>query len=290
MMYYIYLAASFVGDLFVTLENRLVESLHDIWRPVMLFPLLFSCCIVIHAISISIMSLFAGKYKDGKNMNNFFRKVTLESIDLFLHIMRARIHIDGEEIVPKDKKFMLIGNHLSIFDPMISMLMFSQNDLGFISKKENISIPFGGRLMLASGCISLDRRNNRSAVGTTKEAASRISDGIESVGIYPEGGINKTDEVLLPFHSGSFKIAKESGSPIVVMTVRNTEKLCRRFLFAATDVYIDIIRVVQPYEYESMKTKDISNMVWSDMYEHLCTKYYTDTEIENEPESQQAAC
>ncbi len=268
-MYYFYLMLSAAADMMITVENRLVQAFHDIWKPILMFPLLFSACVILHVAVSALLSLTASRNRKWTNINNLYRIVTLELIDLFLHIMKARVHISGEELLPEDKKFLLVGNHLSIFDPMIAMLYFRDKDLAFVSKKENIEIPFGGRLMLASGCIGLDRENNRTAIQTIKQASCQISNDIASMGIYPEGGINKSENVLLPFHHGSFKIATKAEAPIVVTTVRNTEKLCHRFLFAPTDIYFDIIRVISPEEISGMKTNDISSMVWDEMYEHL---------------------
>ena len=292
MMYYVYLIGSAVGDLVITMENRLVESLHDLWKPAVIFPLLFMSFVLLHAAVISVLSLFAGRNRKWTSVDNIFRRATLETIDLLVHIMRARIHVSGEELIPKDKRFLLVGNHLSIYDPMIEMLVFKDKKLAFVSKKENIRMPFFGRLMLASGCLALDRENNRAAVKTIKQASAQISEGVSSIGIYPEGGINKTDDALLPFHSGSFKIAKKSGAPIVVAVIRNSEQLCRRFLFASTDVYLDIIRVVQPEEYAYMNTAELSSMIWNEMYQHLSVKLIPapETESDTDMEDSKAAC
>lgn len=269
MLYYVYFFTSFFGGLHLTRENGLLTSPNDLWRPVMLVLLIFSACVVAHTIAISVISLFASADKKPVSLDNFFRRVTLSTIDLVLHIMRMKLHVSGMEKLPENEKFLLVGNHLSVFDPMLAMSVFRKNQLAFVSKKENIEIPFGGRLMTASGCLPLDRENNRAAVKTIKQAAELISEDVASMGIYPEGGINKTGNVLLPFHSGSFKIAKKAKAPIVLVAVRNTEKLCRRFLFASTDVYLDVLRVITPEEYNTMSTNEISQIAWQEMYSHL---------------------
>lgn len=287
--YYFYIITSFIGDVYITIKNNLIWSFYDIWRPLVIFPLIFSICVIIHTIIISLISVFADIKKNRNNPNNMFRSVTLETINLFLHIVRARVHVNGKELLPQDnRKFLLVGNHRSIFDPMIAMLELEDNDVAFVSKKENIEIPFGGRLMLASGCVPLDRENNRSAVKSIREAASLISENAYSMGIYPEGGINKSDDILLPFHSGSFKIAKKTNAPIVIAAIRNSEQLCKSFLFTSTDVYFDILRVINPEEYSSMTTKEISEIVRNEIYAHLRNKYIAHTNASNT--EHEAAC
>jgi len=289
-VYYVYIILSLVGDLVITMEHRLLETFEDLWVPMFIYPLIFAGFVLLHVIVVAFISLFADKNKRWIKLDNIYRRLTLETIDLYLHIMRSKIHIKGEEKLPEGKRFFFVGNHRSIFDPMIAMLSFKELDLAFVSKKENIEIPFGGRLMLASGCIPLDRDNNRSAVKSIKEASSRISEDISSIGIYPEGGINKTEELLLPFHSGSFKIATKTGAPIVIAAVRNSDTLCRRFLFTSTDVYLDIIRVIQPEEYRGMTTQELSNTVWNEMYVFLSGKNYISPVTEGDTEDRKAAC
>jgi 1-acyl-sn-glycerol-3-phosphate acyltransferase len=223
-------------------------------------------------------------------MNNFFRRLSMETLDVVLHIMRVRLHISGEEILPEKERFLLIGNHMSVFDPMIAMYTFREKEVAFVSKKENMDIPFIGRLMAASGCVALDRENNRSAIKSIKQAAMNISENIASMGIYPEGKINKTDKLLLPFHSGSFKIAKKSDAPIVVTTMRNTERLCKRFWYSATDIYLDIIAVITPEEHHNMKTTEISDLVREIMYEHLSDHYIRRENTDTEFEEVEAVC
>jgi len=270
----------------ITIRHSIVQSFKDVWKPAVIFMLLFAICIALHVIAISVISMFTRRNKRCVKMNNFFRRVSIQTLDLVMRIMRIKLRVSGMEMIPENKRFLLICNHLSVFDPIIAMRTFSKNEVAFISKKENVEIPFIGRLMTASGCLALDRDNNRDAVRTIRQASNQITDDISSMGIYPEGGINKTDKILLPFHRGSFKIAKNANSPIVVTTIKNTEKICRRFFFSATDVYLDVIRVIQPEEVSSMSTAELSEMVWNIMHRHISEQYVD----RSEAEGQEAAC
>jgi 1-acyl-sn-glycerol-3-phosphate acyltransferase len=51
-----------------------------------------------------------------------------------------------------------------------------------------------------------------------------LNDGI-SVFICPEGTRNKTDEPLLDFRDGAFRLAIESQLPLAILTVNNSGKL-----------------------------------------------------------------
>ena len=72
----------------------------------------------------------------------------------------------------------------------------------FVTKKENLDIPVGGRLIAGAGCISLDRADDRQGLVVIRQVVRRIQAG-EAIGIYPEGTRSKTGE-LLPFRVGCF--------------------------------------------------------------------------------------
>ena len=57
-----------------------------------------------------------------------------------------------------------------------------------------------------------------------KKAIKHIEDGI-SIYVCPEGTRNKTDEPLLDFHAGTFKIAERTGCTVVPITMVNSEQI-----------------------------------------------------------------
>jgi 1-acyl-sn-glycerol-3-phosphate acyltransferase len=73
-------------------------------------------------------------------------------------------------------------------------------------------------------CVFIDRDNVKESLKAILTSIDMIKNGI-SVCIFPEGTRNKTEEDLLPFHEGSFKIASKAGCPIVPITINNSEAL-----------------------------------------------------------------
>lgn len=96
-MYYVYIILSLVGDLVITMEHKLLETFEDLWLPMFIYPLIFAGFVLVHVIVVAFVSLFADKNKRWVRLDNIYRKLTLETIDLYLHIMRSKIHINGEE-------------------------------------------------------------------------------------------------------------------------------------------------------------------------------------------------
>ena len=133
-------------------------------------------------------------------------------------------------------------------------------DIAFISKPSNMKYPLSGHLAYASGCLAIDRENDRNALKTILTAADYMKCGICSVGVYPEGTRSKTEE-LLPFHAGCFKAAQKAKVPIVVAAVRGTEKAKHFRLFSTTGVYLDILEVLPAETVCSMRTDALSEHI-----------------------------
>lgn len=158
-------------------------------------------------------------------------------------IFNLRVHVTGLEKVPKDKRFLLVSNHRSMFDPIVKIPVFKDFDVRYVSKQSNFKIPIGGKMMHLTGNLAIDRENNREALKTIKKMTELITEDIASVGIYPEGTRNSDDE-LLPFHAGSFKPAQKAGAPVVVVALRNTDIATKYGPFKKKDIYIDVVKVI----------------------------------------------
>jgi 1-acyl-sn-glycerol-3-phosphate acyltransferase len=90
-----------------------------------------------------------------------------------------------------------------------------------VAKVEMLRYPLLPIWMKNIHCTFLDRKDLKQGMKTILENINLLKQGI-SVCVFPEGTRNRTDEVLLPFRDGSFKMAEKSGCPIVPMTLNNT--------------------------------------------------------------------
>lgn len=136
--------------------------------------------------------------------------------------------------------YLLVCNHRSAFDPICTAAVLKKENLVFVAKPTIFNIPVIGTAMRHLCFLPIDRENARNAVTTIKRAAELIK-GVElSVGIYPEGTRNKGGD-LLPFHAGSFKIAKLANCPVVVATIRYEKS---RILPWVRQVHIRIVDVM----------------------------------------------
>ena len=131
--------------------------------------------------------------------------------------------IIGEENVPKDKAVMYVGNHHSIFD-VITTYTRVPGLTGYVAKKEIEKVPVLRTWMRHLNCLFLDRKDLKAGAKMIIDAVHKIKSGV-SIFIFPEGTRSKDENVTLPFHDGSFKIATKSGCPIVPVVLTKTNRI-----------------------------------------------------------------
>ena len=138
-----------------------------------------------------------------------------------------------------------------------------------ISKKENFKIPLLGKYMHRACFQALDRENPRQAIKTINESARLIYEENINVCVYPEGTRNKSNDTLLEFKDGCFKVALKAKCPIVVTTLRNSKNIFKWWPFKKAGTILTIVKVIPYEEYKDMNTKQISDIVRDIMFKDL---------------------
>ena len=248
-MLYLYLALSLaVAAVFA----------HSILQGLLLFVGAFLGLLLLHVLVLALASLFVDKKNPNPKFFPFYRKLISLSVGPMLQAGRVRVELVGAEKLPAGG-FLLVGNHRSDFDPITAMWALRKRGLTFVTKKENVDIPVGGRIIVGSGCLSLDRSDDKQGLMVIRQAVRRIRAG-DAIGIYPEGTRSKTGE-LLPFRVGCFKAAQWAKCPLVVLKVENSELVEKNFLRRKTTVRLTV-KAVLPYdEIADMGTAEIGERV-----------------------------
>lgn len=268
MLLYFYMIVSLAVDLLLSFGLRLVTDIWDIWIVIVLFVGVLMGIFILHLLGICIISLFIDKKKQPEKLDTIYRKAAVSTLDIVIRVLGIRLHINGMDKMPKEP-YLLISNHRSLIDSVINVVVFNKDRLAFISKKENIKLPLIGRYLIAVGCLSLDREDARAAVKTINTAAEVIKSGKGSIAICPEGTRNRTEDLLLPFHAGSFKIAQKAKSPIVVTTIYGTHKVGIKSFFCRADIYLDIIGVIPVERVMALKSSELCDEAYGMMLENL---------------------
>ncbi len=216
--------------------------------------------LLLHALVLAAASLFVNKKDPNPKRFAFYRKLLVTSIGPLLQLGAIQVKLVGEEKLPEGG-FLLVGNHRSDFDPITAMYALRGRGVTFVTKKENLDIPVGGRLIAGAGCISLDRADDRQGLVVIRQVVRRIQAG-EAMGIYPEGTRSKTGE-LLPFRVGCFKAAQWAKCPLVVLRTRGTENIGKNFFLRRTPVTLTVAAVFPYEQIRDLDTTEIGELVRS---------------------------
>ena len=125
-----------------------------------------------------------------------------------------RIRIDGRW-PPGRGAYVVVANHQSFLD--IFVLCNIPHEMKWVAKKELFKIPMFGWGLRLAGDICLDRGDTASALKVMDQARRYLKNGM-SVMIFPEG-TRSEDGTLLSFKPGAFKLAVETGVPVLPIAV-----------------------------------------------------------------------
>ncbi len=226
--------------------------------------------VLLHMLVLVIAALSLDPEKPFYERSKAYRRLVEVSLRAIAPLCGVRMHVTGFDKIPTDRRYFFTCNHRSNFDPLLTLALLSKKqETVFVSKAENNKIPLFGPLMSGYGTLTLVREDDRSGVKMVIDAIKIIKENRGSIAIYPEGWSNLTKENLLPLRAGAFKVPLKTKVPIVVATIQNTRHIARHILRGGTDVYFDVLRVIEPEEYEGLSTNDLADMVSAIMKANL---------------------
>ena len=201
--------------------------------------------------------------------SRFFRGIVKLYIPAIITLLNMKMDFRGKEKLPKDGRFLLVCNHLSILDPVVLLWAFPKAQLAFITKKENRTMFIIGNLMHKIMCQNIDRENDREALKTILKCIQLLKQDEVSVAVFPEGYTSR-DGKLHHFRAGVFKIATKAQVPIVVCGLRNTEKVFHNAKrLRSTDVHLHVVDVIRPETFGGRTAVDIGNEAYGLMLSDL---------------------
>lgn len=129
----------------------------------------------------------------------------------------------GLNNIPKDGAMVLAGNHTNILDCWL-LISCMKRTIHFLGK-DSLSKGFKGLIFKNLGLIFVNRNiHDKEAL---KSAINVLNEG-KIIGIFPEGTINKSKDVTLPFKIGSVKMAHDTDSYIVPFVITGKYKIFKR--------------------------------------------------------------
>lgn len=117
----------------------------------------------------------------------------------------------GHTELYNDRAYIMVGNHLSIFD-VIPVAYATDKPVFYMAKKELFEKGIMKKFVEKCQAIPVNRDGND--VRAIMAAMKHLKNG-DVVSIFPEGTRNKTEEMFLPFKSGAAALSIKTKTPIV---------------------------------------------------------------------------
>ena len=165
-------------------------------------------------------------------------------------------HIERAQL---DAPFIVIGNHLSLLDPVIVAAAVKRYEIAFMAKKELSGNGLFKRFLLCIHTIFVSRHNSDMEAMRTSMRALRSG---EVLGIFPEGtryhkGLMEEQE------AGAAMIALRSGVPMIPMYI--SRKLA---LFRPVDCVVG-----EPIPMDDLREKGINKETCRELMERITLEY-----------------
>lgn len=130
----------------------------------------------------------------------------------------------GLDNIPKTGPVILAGNHTGNTDALL-MLGGPKRIVHMMAKKELFKKRISKWFFRSMACISVDRSIHDE--NAKSEAIDVLKNG-HVLGIFPEGTVNKTDKVILPFKYGAVSFALKTDAYIVPFAITGKYKVFKK--------------------------------------------------------------
>lgn len=154
-------------------------------------------------------------------------------INLFVRLVFRPTYI-GLENIPKSGRFVLAGNHTNNFDCVL--LISSTKRVIHYLAKDSLTKGILGPIFKAMGIIPVNRSIHDK--GALNSAINTLQED-KVIGIFPEGTINRTKDIIMPFKIGAVKMSKETDSKIIPFVITGEYKVFKK------SVTIEFLKPIQ---------------------------------------------
>jgi 1-acyl-sn-glycerol-3-phosphate acyltransferase len=142
------------------------------------------------------------------------RTLTVATIRRVARVCGIRIEVSGAEQLDDHASYVLVPNHTSPVD--IAAVLVARPDARFVAAAELFRIPLLGSAMRALGTVPIERGNAATSRAKVDELSCPAGD--RELVVFPEGGI-APDADVLPFKTGAFVVAINSGASVVPVAI-----------------------------------------------------------------------
>lgn len=227
----------------------------------------FWVCFLLHIVLLFLTSFLINGNKERTKANRFAMWMIHDTCFVLLIFLRVKVSMKGFDKLPKDKPFVIVSNHLSMFDQIVMLGKLRTTNIICISKPENFHIPIAGKWIQLAGYIAINRDNMAEGVSAIEKAKSYLRQGT-SIYVCPEGKRAK-DHELQPFHHGTFRLVCDEGFDLAVCAIRGTWRIKEGVMLFAHHVYYELIDHIEGAKLKGRATDEVAEASHNAIAEYL---------------------
>lgn len=203
-------------------------------------------------------------YRPDPKKTTAFASMARIWMGVFLPLAGCPLTVRGREKFAPGQPYIVLCNHNALLDVPISYPGIPGGNKT-IAKIEMAKIPIFG-MFYRTGSVLVDRKDESSRRESFTKMKEALDMGLHMC-IYPEGTRNKTNDPLKSFHDGAFRLAMNTGKPILPAVIFNTRKVMpigKSFYFRPSRLYMNFLDPVVPQAgdtVESLKER-IFKIMW----------------------------
>jgi 1-acyl-sn-glycerol-3-phosphate acyltransferase len=165
------------------------------------------------------------------------------------------VHVEGKDYIEKDKNYLLLMNHTSMFDFPAVMTVFPR--LAWLGRDNLVKIPVFGRTLLLTDYIPIypgDISRSKKSIETAISRSSRIH-----IGMFPEG-TRTLDGSMNDFKKGFTYIIRDTDLDILPVTINGLFSWKQKYQKYITPIEKAVLVIQQPVKNETLKSMSNDDM------------------------------
>jgi 1-acyl-sn-glycerol-3-phosphate acyltransferase len=210
----------------------------------------------LYFILLLFLSILLSFFIPQKTLDPFTKK----SLKLLFKILFIKVYSEGAEIVEKDKTYLFMCNHESLFDiPLLEA--YVPTFVRGVEALRQFKWPVYGWAIRRVGNIPIDRGNIHSSIKSMKITENTLKKG-KSIIILPEGH-RTLDGKLGPFKKLPFHMAKQAGVPVIPIGLSGLFELKNKgsWLIRPRPVKIAFGQPIPPEKIRALSTEELRKYV-----------------------------
>ncbi len=193
--------------------NRILPWIYQPYKWLIVIPFMVIITLILGMICIVVGTFFS---RDATNA------LAVLWSRLACGIVPVKVKLTGKKNYHQRHSYVVVANHQSMVD-IPAVHGFIGLHIKWVMKQELRKIPVFGTACHSLGCIFVDRSHRDAAVHSIHQAKKRMSSKA-SVLFFAEGTRSRDGQVQ-PFKKGAFVFARETGLPILPITIKHSRQV-----------------------------------------------------------------